>query len=105
VLLRNNKSKRDDRMVRSVKFLAYAGILFFVFGTFLFFAGIHNVDTSVNMFKIKADLRVNITDVSVGGVVQTPEQGYLRGLLMVYMGFICFLLSFGLLLQTAIAQE
>jgi hypothetical protein len=85
--------------------LTYAGILFFVFGTFLFFAGIHNIDTSMNMFRIKADLRVNITDVSVGGVVQTPEQGYLNGLLMVHSSFICFVLSFCLMLQTAITQE
>jgi len=76
----------------TMKIIQIAGIVMFINGLFLQLIGYHNIDLSFNSKFL------DLKDIGLSGRIQTIEEGYLKGLRFLFLGMVCYLLSFIFLL-------
>ena len=61
-------------MLREVAIFMYAVSLF------IMMVGYHNIDIAYNLRTIERNFNVRLVDVSIGNILQTPDECYLSGL-------------------------
>jgi len=79
--------------------LLHFGIILYILGMFLFLIGIHNVDISMNMFRIQNYTGMELIDIGFSGMEFDAEHGYITGMLLIIISLIFFTISFAILLS------